>query len=100
MYADDDDECRWDRGMAAEQHAAEDRVREASSIQGAMEACLGYEGWGQLCKMLQRVGEGISAKLPVAWMFNNPRCTCMEGASELQLVGGKACVCGGCGVAR
>jgi hypothetical protein len=59
LDTDEDEECRWDRGMAAEQHAAVDRIREASSIQGAMEACLGYEGWEQPSNMLQQVGEGI-----------------------------------------
>ena len=49
---------------------------------------------------LQRLGAVLSAKVPVPWMCNNPGCTCMDGVSELQLVGGKACVCGGCGVAR
>jgi Ca2+/H+ antiporter len=40
------------------------------------------------------------AKVPVASLYNNPSCTCMSGASELQLVGGNACVCGGCRVER
>jgi hypothetical protein len=49
---------------------------------------------------LQRLGAVLCARVPVPWMCNNPRCTSLSGASELQLVGGKACVCGGCGVAR
>ena len=49
---------------------------------------------------LQRLGAALCAKLPVPWLCNNPGCTSMAGASELQLVGGKACVCGGCRAAR
>jgi hypothetical protein len=86
----------WDQEVAAAQR----RVKEASSIQSSMQACLEYEGFTYLAEMLQEVGEAICAKVPVPWMCNNPGCTRMEGASELHLVGGKACVCGGCRVAR
>jgi hypothetical protein len=80
--------------------AAQRRVTEASSIQSSMQACLEYEGFTESIEMLQGVGEAICSKVPVPWMCNNPGCTNMAGASELQLVGGKACVCGGCRVAR
>jgi hypothetical protein len=80
--------------------AAQRRVSEASTIQSSMQACLEYEWFTELIELLLEVGEGICAKVPVPWMCNNPHCTCMDGASELQLVGGKACVCGGCKVAR
>jgi hypothetical protein len=53
-----------------------------------------------LAQQLQEFGSALSAKLPVSWWCNNPDCTVLGGASELQLVGGKGCVCGGCRVAR
>ena len=80
--------------------AAQRRVKVTSTIQSSMQACLEFEGFSQLSKLLQEVGEKICAKLPVPWMCNNPHCTSTAGASELQLVGGKACVCGVCRVAR
>jgi hypothetical protein len=80
--------------------AAQSKVTKPSTIQSSMQACLGYQGFTELAELLQGVGEAICAKVPVPWMCNNPGCTCMAGASELQLVGGKACVCGGCRVAR
>ena len=42
----------------------------------------------------------VNMQLPVPWLCNNPGCVDMAGASELQLVGGEGCVCGGCRVAR
>jgi hypothetical protein len=92
----DDGQCVFGQHLIELQR----RLRGANTIQSSMQACLGYQGFTDLAEPLQEVGEAICAKVPVPWMRNNPGCTCMEGASELQLVGGKACVCGGCRVAR
>jgi len=56
--------------------------------------------WQQVCQQLQEVGTALCNALPVPWLCNNPGCTNMAGASELQLIGGRSCVCGGCRVAR
>jgi hypothetical protein len=93
---DNDREHELDQVVAA----AKQKVKEAATILSSMQACLEYPGFARLAMQLQEVGEAICAKVPVPYMCNNPRCTCMDGASELQLVGGKACVCGGCRVAR
>jgi hypothetical protein len=52
-----------------------------------------------LCK-LEQLGLELCNQLPMPWLCNNPQCSNLSGVSELQLVGGKACVCGSCGVAR
>jgi hypothetical protein len=49
---------------------------------------------------LDQLGLFLCNQLPMPWLCNNPHCTNLSGVSELQLVGGKACVCGGCRVAR
>jgi hypothetical protein len=54
----------------------------------------------QLAQQLQGLGSGLCAALPVSWCCDHPDCTNMGGFSELQLVGGKGSVCGGCKVAR
>jgi hypothetical protein len=77
--------------------AAKQKVKEATKFHSSIQACLEF---ARLVKQLQDTGEAICAKLPVPWMCSNPHCTCLAGVSELQLVGGKACVCGGCRVAR
>jgi len=56
--------------------------------------------WQQVCQQLQEVGTALCNALPVPWLCNNPGCTNMAGASELQLIGGRSCVCWGCRVAR
>jgi hypothetical protein len=50
--------------------------------------------------MVEEKGLLLCNQLPMPWLCNNPHCTNLSGVSELQLVGGKACVCGGCKVAR
>jgi hypothetical protein len=42
------------------------------------------------------LGEALCAQLPLAHCCNNSACVQLRGASELQLVGGKGCVCGRC----
>jgi hypothetical protein len=59
--------------------------------------CGTYEA---LLRPLDRVGLLLCNQLPMPWLCNNPACDNLSGVSELQLVGGKACVCGGCRVAR
>jgi hypothetical protein len=52
--------------------------------------------------MQQRNGlaEALCAQFPLPYCCNNPGCTELHGASELQLVGGKGCVCARCRCAR
>jgi hypothetical protein len=54
----------------------------------------------QLAAAFQEAGVALCQLLPVPWCCNNPACQSMAGDSELQLVGGKGSVCGGCKVAR
>jgi hypothetical protein len=49
---------------------------------------------------LQTLGMELCHELPMPWLCNNPHCSNLSGVSELQLVGGKACVCSGCREAR
>jgi hypothetical protein len=86
--------------MLRECCVAEDAVGRAMSAAGAVRVCLGFSGFAALGAELQEVGGGVCGKLPLPWLCNNPLCTSMGGASELQLVGGSSCVCGGCRVAR
>jgi hypothetical protein len=86
--------------MLRECCVAEDAVGRAMSAAGAVRVCLGFSGFAALGAELQEVGGGVCGKLPLSWLCNNPLCTSMGGASELQLVGGSSCVCGGCRVAR
>jgi hypothetical protein len=53
-----------------------------------------------LQQQLVAVGEAWCAACPVPWCCNNPDCTSVARVSEAALIGGKACVCGGCGAAR
>jgi hypothetical protein len=58
------------------------------------------QGFLALSQQVQPLGEALCVKVPVPWWCNNPACTVLAGASEMQLVGGTGCVCGGCKVAR
>jgi hypothetical protein len=49
-----------------------------------------------LADQAQALGEALCAQLPQAHCCNNPGCVELRGASELQLVGGKGCVCSRC----
>lgn len=49
---------------------------------------------------LSAVGASLCDLLPVPWLCNNPGCTNMACDSEAKMVGGKACCCAGCKVAR
>jgi hypothetical protein len=51
-------------------------------------------------QLLEQLGLSLCDQLPMPWLCNNPRCSNLSVVSELQLVGGKACVCGGCRLAR
>jgi chemotaxis protein histidine kinase CheA len=48
----------------------------------------------------EQLGLVLCNQLPMPWLCNNPHCSNLSGVSELQLVGGKACVCGCCRLAR
>jgi hypothetical protein len=52
------------------------------------------------CEALDQVGLQLCNQMPMPWWCNNPHCGNLSGVSELQLVGGKTCVCGGCWVSR
>jgi hypothetical protein len=77
------------------------QVNKARSARFIMQGCLTrFDGFAVLGGQLQAVGAALCAKLPLPWLCNNPECMSAEGASELQLVGGRSCVCGGCKLAR
>jgi hypothetical protein len=52
------------------------------------------------CEGFEQLGLWLCNQLPMPWLCINPHCSNLSGVSELQLVGGKACVCKGCRVAR
>jgi hypothetical protein len=99
---DDDDSGDYffdevNRVTSEESWAAQDAISKARSAASAMQICLNFSVLGA---ELQAVGGGVCGKVPLPWLCNNPLCSSMGGASELQLVGGSSCVCGGCRVAR
>jgi hypothetical protein len=49
-----------------------------------------------VAQQMVALGEALCAQLPLAHCCNNPGCVELRGASELQLVGGKGCVCSRC----
>lgn len=54
----------------------------------------------QVPQQLGEIGEQLAAALPVQYCCNNSYCTNLARSSELRLVGGKQCICGGCELAR
>jgi hypothetical protein len=54
----------------------------------------------QLLARLQAFGAAVCAELPIQWTCNYHGCCNTNMLSELELVSGKQCVCGGCRVAR
>jgi hypothetical protein len=89
-----------DRVTSKECCAAGHAISKASSAASAMQTCLNLSVFGLLASELQAIGASMCGKLPLPWLCNNPLCSSMGGASELQLVGGSSCMCGGCRVAR
>jgi hypothetical protein len=49
-----------------------------------------------IAQQMVALGEALCAQFPLPHCCNNPGCVELRGASELQLVGGKGCVCGRC----
>jgi hypothetical protein len=49
-----------------------------------------------IAQQMVAFGHALCAQFPLPYCCNNPGCTELRGASELQLVGGKGCVCGRC----
>mgnify|MGYP001806991274 CR=1 FL=1 len=52
-----------------------------------------------IAEQLQSLGTALCS-FAVPCICNNPGCTGMVGLSELALVSGRSCICGGCRVAR
>jgi hypothetical protein len=70
-------------------------------ISSAGAAALVQRVWGDsLPGQLSAFGAAVTAALPVGWACNNAACTNLAKLSELQLVRGKAKVCGGCKLVR
>ena len=76
------------------------QVYAAQTPQQCWQAFIGCEAIKQLPHRLMEVGATLCDNLHAPWLCNNLCCTNMAGASELQLVGGSSCVCGGCKLAR
>jgi hypothetical protein len=55
---------------------------------------------GDLAQQLQQFGEAVCHQLPISLWCCNPCCTNLQQQSELELVGGKGCICFGCRTAR
>jgi hypothetical protein len=63
--------------------------------------CIGAcDMFSALVLNLEQLGLVLCNQLPMPWLCNNPHCSNLSGVSELQLVGGKACVCSSCREAR
>jgi hypothetical protein len=73
--------------------------RQAISVATTCQECWGCvttcDTFGTLIGSLDRLGLLLCNQLPMPWLCNNPQCANLSGVSELQLVGGKPCVCGG-----
>jgi hypothetical protein len=54
----------------------------------------------EAAQQMQRLGVALAAQLPTNLCCCNPACTNVHMPSEVQLVGGKACVCSGCKATR
>jgi len=59
----------------------------------------GEEPLKLLVKQLQAAGQALNT-LPSPVSCNNPGCSSVAGPSEVQLVGGRGCLCAGCRTAR
>jgi hypothetical protein len=68
--------------------AAQQAVGEAVAVQSAV-----------LVQHLRALGRA-SCLFAVPVCCNNPRCMSLQGETEVSLVSGRACVCGGCKIAR
>jgi len=81
--------------------AATNSIKAAQTLEQCWKATMGVVLLQRQAVSLRLEGVRLSYNLPVAWLCNNVnKCRNMAGASELQLVGGSSCVCGGCKVAR
>ena len=57
-------------------------------------------GLSEFVLQLRTAGKALCRFMPVSWCCNNPECVNLAGVSELELIGGRSCVCSGCKVAR
>jgi hypothetical protein len=75
----------------AASHNAEPAAAAASDLPPAVAAAL-----PDLAQKMVVFGHALCAQFPLPYCCNNPGCTELQGASELQPVGGKGCVCARC----
>lgn len=69
-------------------------MRESPEKKAALQAAV-----AELAQQLHGWAEAAAA-IPVPHFCNNPGCSTASGVSEVALVSGKSCMCGGCKVAR
>jgi hypothetical protein len=77
-----------------------DDIQESKDCFGCWDNIASSREMRATIRHLEALGSQLCNQLPMSWLCNNPACSNLSGVSELQLVGGKACVCGGCQVAR
>ena len=53
-----------------------------------------------MASQLSALGLALNNSLPIPYACNNPHCRNLSGTSELHLVNGRTCMCGGCRVAH
>lgn len=80
---DDDDDESWPAGVPA-----------------LLPGALTNELWESCLRDVAAFASAACDQLPVSSCCNNTGCVNLEKPSEHQLVGGRGCVCAGCGVAR
>jgi hypothetical protein len=76
------------------------RINSSRSCEECWRSCTACSAFTASCEALEQLGLLLCNQLPMPWLCNNPHCSNLSGVSELQLVGGEACVCGRCWVAR
>jgi hypothetical protein len=85
----DSGDCDSSGGVAA--GSAPDQLQQLQS--SSDDLCAATAATAQ---QMVALGEALCAQFPLAHCCNNPGCVELRGASELQLVGGKGCVCSRC----
>jgi hypothetical protein len=74
-----------------------------AAVQGILDVtsagCRDPASWREAAQQLQAAGSALCS-FAVPCLCNNPACSNLSGHTELGLVSGRSCVCGGCQVAR